>query len=574
MSTKPQSVNTPKTQETAIASPYSGLSREALIEVLRRRDALAHYGLVWERKDIDPDRALNRDFVGLEVDEAHSCGRSPWRNLLIEGDNYDALRALGTHYAGKVKLIYIDPPYNTGRRDFVYNDHFVDQTDRYRHSIWLDFMFHRLRLARDLLAPDGAIFVSIDDHELFNMGLLMNQVFGENAFVATCIWQKRYSRENREAIGDAHEYLLVYSPDPDRFKARRGRIPLTEKQAKVYRNPDNPRETDPRKRWRAIPLTAQGYRPNQMYEVVSPSGKKHRPPEGRCWSLIESEFRKLEANNRIYWGNGGSSQPSEIRFLSEVEGAVPWTWWPHDEVGHTDEARKEIQAIFGTQTAFDTPKPTRLMRRVLAIGAPEKDALVVDFFAGSGTLGQAVLEMNREDGGERRFVLVANTERTEAEPKKNIARDVCAVRVRKVIEGYQPNGGDPVQGLGGNFAYLKTRTVPMHRLDERLTDEMAWADALLMADHPISPLKGTLGVSVHNGTRVVYCADSKIGTLSRLRKTLVEASMLTTIVSWAPARIQDVVDEIGASAKIRGIPDDLRRTFRVGPEALKGREEV
>jgi len=574
MSTKPQSVNTPKTQETAIASSYSGLSREALIEVLRRRDALAHYGLVWERKDIDPDRALNRDFVGFEVDEAHSCGRSPWRNLLIEGDNYDALRALGAHYAGQVKLIYIDPPYNTGRRDFVYNDHFVDQTDRYRHSIWLDFMFHRLRLARDLLAPDGAIFVSIDDHELFNMGLLMNQVFGERAFVANCIWQKRYSRENREAIGDAHEYLLVYSPEPDRFKARRGRIPLTEKQAKVYRNPDNPRETDPRKRWRAIPLTAQGYRPNQMYEVVSPSGKKHRPPEGRCWSLIESEFRKLEANNRIYWGKGGSSQPSEIRFLSEVEGAVPWTWWPHDEVGHTDEARKEIQAIFGTQTAFDTPKPTRLMRRVLAIGAPEKDALVVDFFAGSGTLGQAVLEMNREDGGERRFVLVANTERTESEPKKNIARDVCAVRVRKVIEGYQPNVGGPVQGLGGNFAYLKTRTVPMHRLDERLTDEMAWADALLLSDHPIIPLKGALGISVHKGTRVVYCADSKSGTLSRLRKTLMEASMPTTIVSWAPARIQDIVQELGAAAKIRGIPDDLRRTFRVGPETPAGREGV
>jgi adenine-specific DNA-methyltransferase len=260
--------------------------------------------------------------------------------------------------------------------------------------------------------------------------------------------------------------------------------------------------------------------------------------------------------------------------LSEVEGLVPWTWWPHTEVGHTDEAKKEIQTLFGTQTAFDTPKPTRLMRRVLAIGAPEKDALVLDFFAGSGTFGQAVLEMNREDGGERRFVLVANTERTEGEPKKNIARDVCAARVRKVIEGYRPADGAPVEGLGGNFAYLKTRTVPMHRLDERLTDEMAWADALLMADHPISPLKGTLGVSVHNGTRVVYCADSKSGTLSRLRKTLVEASMPTTIVSWAPARIQDVVDEIGASAKIRGIPDDLRRTFRVGPEALKGREEV
>jgi adenine-specific DNA-methyltransferase len=574
MSTKPQSAITAKAQEPTPDNPYSSLSRESLIEVLRRRDALTHYGLVWERKDIDPDRALNRDFVGLELDEDQSCGRAPWGNLLIEGDNYDALRALVTHYAGEVKLIYIDPPYNTGRRDFVYNDHFVDQTDRYRHSIWLEFMYQRLRLARDLLAPDGAIFVSIDDHELFNLGLLMNQVFGEQAFVANCIWQKRYSRENREAIGDAHEYLLVYSPNPDRFKARRGRIPLTEKQARVYRNPDNPKETDPKKRWRALPLTAQGYRPNQMYEVVSPSGKKHRPPEGRCWSLVEPEFRKLESAGRIYWGKSGSSQPGEIRFLSEVEGAVPWTWWPHEEVGHTDEARKQIQALFGTQTAFDTPKPTRLMRRVLEIGAPEKDALVVDFFAGSGTFGQAVLEMNREDGGERRFILVANTEQTETEPKKNIAKDVCAVRVRKAIEGYRPDGGAPVEGLGGNFAYLRTRTVPMHRLDDRLTDEMIWVDALLAADHPMLPLKGALGISVHRGSRVVYCADTKGGTLSRLRKTLEETTMPTTIVSWAPARIQDALDRLGVAAKIRAIPADLQRTFRSGPIGMTGRADA
>lgn len=550
---------------------YSGLSREALIEILRRRDAQAHYGLVWERKDISPDQALNHDFVGLELDEEHSCGKAPWRNLIIEGDNYDALRTLVTHYAGQIKLIYIDPPYNTGRRDFVYNDRFVDSTDRFRHSIWLEFMFQRLRLARDLLSPDGAIFVSVDDHELFNLGLLMNQVFGEKSFVANCIWQKRYSRENREAIGDAHEYLLVYSPDPDAFKARRGRIPLTKEQARVYRNPDNPNETDPKKRWRAIPLTAQGYRPNQMYEVTAPSGKKHRPPEGRCWSLIEPEFRKLEAAGRVYWGKDGSSQPGEIRFLSEVEGAVPWTWWPHEEVGHTDEARKEIQALFGTQTAFDTPKPTRLMRRVLAIGAPEEDALVLDFFAGSGTFGQAVLEMNREDGGQRRFILIANSERTEEEPKKNIARDVCAARLRKVIEGYRPNGGAAVEGLGGNFAYLKTHKVPMHRLDERLTDAMIWADALLLADHPIMPLEGSLGVSVHQGKRVVYCADTKSGTLGRFRRALKEAALPTTIITWTPARIRDVLDELNVSARIVAVPDDLRRAFRRGPPDIAGR---
>ena len=549
---------------------YAGLTREALVEILRRRDAQAHYGLVWERRDIDPDRGLNRDFVGLTLEPEHSCGRAPWSNLIIEGDNYDSLRALVTHFSGRVKLIYIDPPYNTGSRDFVYNDRFFDANDRFRHSTWIEFMFQRLSLARELLSDDGAIFVSIDDNEVFNLGLLMNQVFGESSRVATCIWQKRYSRENREAIGDAHEYLLVYSPNPDSFKKRRGHIPMTEKQAAVYKNPNN----DPKGRWRSISLSAQGFRPNQMYEIRSPSGKRFRPPEGSCWKVVETEYERLLSEGRIYFGKDGNATPSRIRYLSEVEGVVPWTWWPHEEVGHTDEARKEIQSLFGTQTAFDTPKPVRLLRRVLEIGAPEKDALVLDFFAGSGTFGHAVLEMNKADGGHRRFILAANSERTAEEPDKNLCRDICAARLRKVIEGYESAKGDPVEGLGGSVGYLKAQPVPMHRLEDGLTDEMVWGHALLMADHPIVPLGGACSVSEHGGSRVVYCSDTKSATLAELRKRLTGEYLPTAVFSWAPARIRDLAASLDVPVTVVSVPEDLRRIFRLGAAQIPARTEA
>lgn len=543
---------------------YDALSKEALVEILKRRDAQARYGLHWEREDIDPDRALNRDFVGLELDAGLSCGAAPWANLLVEGDNYDALRHLATTHAGSFHCIYADVPYNTGRRDFVYNDRYFDSTNRYRHSTWLEFIYQRMVLAKSLLREDGAIFVSIDDNELFNLGLLMNQVFGEQAFVANCIWQKRYSRENRGAIGDAHEYILVYSPNPDRFKARRGRIPLSEDQAKVYKNPDNPGETDPTRRWRGIPMTAQGFRPNQMYRITAPNGTPHDPPEGRCWSMIEPEYLALREQGRIYWGRDGTAQPSVIRFLSEVDGLVPWTWWPHDEVGHTDEARKEIQDIFGTQTAFDTPKPVRLMERILQIGAPEKDALVLDFFAGSGTTAQAVLKMNKEDGGRRRFVMMSNREATVDQPDKNLCRDVTAVRLRKVIEGYDSSRNGAVPGLGGDFAYMRTVRAPTHRLEEALTDDMVWNFALQAVDAPMAVRTGPLSLATSPGRTLAYCENTKAATLERLRAALSEARGAIVVLSWAPQVIREALPELGNRLTLVSVPEDLRRAFKQG----------
>ncbi|KVD31755.1 hypothetical protein WI84_24420 [Burkholderia ubonensis] len=552
---------------------YESLSTEELIEILKRRDATASYGLVWERQGIEQDNKVNRDFVGLTTEPSLSVGPADAGNFIIEGDNFDSLRSLATTHSGAFHLIYCDVPYNTGTKDFVYNDHFFDKNNRYRHSTWLEFIYQRMLLIKQLLREDGAVAVSIDDNELFNLGLLMNQVFGEDKRIATCIWQKRYSRENREAIGDAHEYLLVYSLNPDKFKARRGLIRLSGKQAAVYKNPDNPNETDPTKRWRAIPMTAQGTRPNQMYTVTSPTGKKHKPKSGRCWSLLEDEFLELDKANRIWWGKNKSSQPGLIRYLSEVDGIVPWTWWPHDEVGHTDESRKEIEAFFGTQTAFDTPKPVRLMERLLQICAPEKDALILDPFAGSGTTAQAVLQANKIDHGTRRFVLLSSRESTDENPDKNLCRDVCAVRVRKVIEGYDKTVRKktgyttvPVEGVGGGFRYMQAHRVPMHRLEESLTDEMVWNFALMACDHVLTPLSHPLSISVRPSDQhmVVYCANTKRDTLNDLVKAVEAHAGKIAILSWAPEIVEEALGEHATRVSLVHAPDDLKRVFKQG----------
>lgn len=388
----------------------------------------------------------------LKSNEELSVGDPGTGNLLVEGDNLLALKALLPHYGGQVKCIYIDPPYNTGNEFWVYNDNVnspemkewlgrivgKEVEDQTRHDKWLCMMYPRLMLLKDFLHEDGSIWISIDDTEVASLRYLMDEIFGRQRFIACNVWQKRYSRENREAIGDAHEFVMVYAMNPKRFKETRNKLPLGEKQLAVYKNPNN----DPRGKWRAVSFSAQGFRPNQMYEIISPiTGKVHRPPEGSCWKVIESEYQKLLAENRVYFGKNGDAVPSRIQFLKDIEGIVPWTWWPHEEAGHTDEARKEVQMLLDTQTAFDTPKPTRLITRILQI-ATDKDSLVLDSFAGSGTTGQAVLTLNKADGGSRRFIL--------AEMDKDICQKATAVRLTRASQGYKD-----FQALGGGFRYCE-----------------------------------------------------------------------------------------------------------------------
>jgi adenine-specific DNA-methyltransferase len=351
-------------------------------------------------------------------------------NRLIFGDNLLALKALEAEFAGKVKCIYIDPPYNTGSA-------FTHYDDGMEHSLWLSLIRGRLEILWRLLSNDGSLWVSIDDYEMPYLRVLMDEVCGRTKFIAANIWQKRYSRENREAIGDVHEYIILYAKDPERFKITRNLVPITEEQAKIYKNPNN----DPRGRWRGIPMTAQGFRPNQMYPITTPTGIVHRPPEGRCWSTVESEFEKLKKEGRIWFGKDGNSQPNTIRYLFEVDGMVPWTWWPSTEVGHTDEAKKEIHGLFGKVAAFDTPKPERLIQRVIQIASNPGD-LVLDSFAGSGTTGAVAHKMGR------RWIMVELGEHCHTH---------IIPRMKKVIDGEDKGGITEAVGWkgGGGFRYYR-----------------------------------------------------------------------------------------------------------------------
>lgn len=279
--------------------------------------------------------------------------------------------------------------------------------------------------------------LKIDDYEMPYLRVLMDEVCARTSFVATNVWQKRYSRENREAIGDVHEHVLVYAKEVNRFKAARNRIPITEAQAKIYKNPNK----DPKGRWRGIPMTAQEYRPNQMYSITTPTGIIHTPPEGRCWSMIESEFLRLKAEGRIWFGTRGDSQPNVIRHLSEVEGMIPWTWWPSDEVGHTDESKKEIHALFGKEDAFATPKPERLVQRIIQIASSPGD-WVLDSFAGSGTTGAVAHKMGR------RWIMVELGEHCHTH---------IIPRMKKVIDGTDQGGITEAVNWkgGGGFRYYR-----------------------------------------------------------------------------------------------------------------------
>lgn len=435
--------------------------------------------LNWIGKDAVVKHHKDVPFRLIEPDPALSCGDPASGNLIVQGDNLHALKALLPRYAGQVKCIYIDPPYNTGNEGWAYNDNVNSPEIRKwlgavvgkegetldRHDRWLCMMYPRLVLLRQFLREDGAIFVSIDDNEVAALRLLMDEIFGAGNFVAAAVWQKRYSRENREAIGDAHEYLLIYACKRDAFVTVKRKLPLGPKQLAVYRNPNN----DPKGPWRAVSFSAQGFRPNQMYEITSPiTGKKYRPPEGSCWKVIESEYFRLLGEGRMYFGKDGNAMPQRTQYQCDIEGIAPWTWWPHEEVGHTDESRKEVQSIFGTQTAFDTPKPTRLIQRILQI-ATDKNSLVLDSFAGSGTTGHAVLKQNAEDGGTRKFILV--------EMDANIAKNVTAERVRRVSQGYTHAKGDAVPGLspvGGGFQFCTLSAEPLFTPQGQIREDVTF----------------------------------------------------------------------------------------------------
>lgn len=370
-------------------------------------------------------------------------------NLIIQGDNLLALKALLPVYAGKIKCIYIDPPYNTGNENWVYNDNVnspminewlgkvVDKEDLTRHDKWLCMMMPRLKLLRELLSEDGAIFISIDDNEQHYLRCVLDEVFGENNFKANFIWNHRKSSQNDIDVSLSHNYTICYAKNIERFKFN----PLGIDEDK-FSNPDN----DPRGEWVADPMDAPGIRENLSYEIVNPkTKKKYFPPEGRHWRFSEEKFKEALADNRIIFGKTGKSKPQYKRFKYEAEekGTNPFTIWT--DVDTATGATQELMQIFDGEKIFNTPKPTALLKRIIHLSTNKND-IVLDSFAGSGTTAHAVLELNKEDGGNRKFILVE---------MEDYANTITAERVRRVIKGVKTAKSELLKkGTGGSFSYF------------------------------------------------------------------------------------------------------------------------
>lgn len=361
-------------------------------------------------------------------------------NLIIQGDNLHALKALLPLYAGKVDCVFIDPPYNTGTENWRYNDNVnapmikewlnsnpIGIDDGLRHDKWCAMIWPRLRLLHDLLKDGGFFFASIDHNEVHHFRSVLDEIFGQDGFVANVAWQKRTSPEARKRLGPAFDTILVFKKSGGAFDL--SKLSRTEDQEAEFSNQDN----DPKGPWVSTDITGQNPDPSkrkdQQYKIQLGNGEWVSPPRGRCWAMLEPEYLKLKNEGRIWFGVNGDARPRVKTYLFESEGVSSWTWWPNDEVGHNQEAKKEIQRILDDEN-FDYPKPVRLIGRILDLALPN-DGIILDSFAGSGTTAHAVLEANKRDQGNRRFILVE---------MEDYADRLTAERVRRVINGYAFKG--------------------------------------------------------------------------------------------------------------------------------------
>lgn len=376
------------------------------------------------------------------------------QNLYIEGDNLEVLKLLQKSYLGKVKMIYIDPPYNTGK-DFIYHDDFAMSADEYAeasgsvdelgnkyiknmdsngrfHSDWCSMMYSRLMVARTLLSEDGVIFISIDEHEEENLKKISNEIFGCSNFVGTIIWERAFAPKNdAKYLSDSHDYVLVFAKTIDKFQI--GLLPRSEEANARYKNPDN----DPRGPWTADNMTVKTYSANYDYEIVTPNGSVMSPPNGRCWFTSKERMDKLIQENRVWFGETGGNMPRLKRFLCDVQqGMTATTIWKYTEVGHNQEGRQELKKLFDNKGYFDGPKPLRLISRILTIANLSANSIILDFFSGSATTAHAVMQLNAEDGGNRKFIMVQIPEETpeDSEARKagyNTIPEIAKERIRR-----------------------------------------------------------------------------------------------------------------------------------------------
>lgn len=404
------------------------------------------YKFEWKGKAECFQIAGKRTMGTLRPCKEESVNFDETQNLYIEGDNLEVLKILQRSYFSKVKMIYIDPPYNTGN-DFVYSDDFKDPIQHYKevtsqatksnpetmgrfHTAWLNMMFPRLRLAYNLLREDGVCFISIDDHEVHNLRKICDEVFGEENFVAQIVWEKNYApKNNNKHFSENHDYIIVYAKDKNILI--RNLLPTSEEQLSRYKNPDN----DPRGNWKSDNFSGMGNNEKNIYEITTPSGRKVLPPLGGCWRFSQVKFQELLKDNRIWFGPAGNSTPSYKRFLSEVQnGKVPMTIWNYADVGHTQESKQELIKIMECDS-FQTPKPVKLLKRIIYLYTkPKENNVILDFFSGSATTAHAVMELNKEDGGNRKFIMVQLPELCDekSEAFKAGYKNICEIGKERI----------------------------------------------------------------------------------------------------------------------------------------------
>ena len=427
--------------------------KEILAEYLEEENQeKEHFGLFWVGKRQARKIASIPSKGTLVPVKGEGIDEDTTKNIFIEGDNLEVLKLLQKSYANRIKMIYIDPPYNTGN-DFVYEDDFSEPIKEYLrrtgqvdeqgrelttnkksdgryHAKWLSMMYPRLTLARNLLREDGVIFISIDDNEVANLKLLCNEIFGEENFVDCVIWQKKYSPQNDAKWFSAmHDFILIYAKGKDIWFPNL--LPRTEEMNDRYKNPDN----DHRGNWKSGDFSVKTYLKSNDYEIITPSGRVVNPPSGRCWRSSKEKFEEMVKDNRIWFGEDGNNVPSIKRFLSEVrDGMTPTTIWYRTEVGDNQEGAKEIRELFEIPP-FDTPKPTRLLKRILHLSSNEDD-IILDFFAGSSTTAHSTFLQNQDDKSKRRFIMIQIPERINENSiesnYKNIS-DVSKERIRRSI---------------------------------------------------------------------------------------------------------------------------------------------
>lgn len=380
------------------------------------------YGLIFEEHCEKIDEVLYNytpvlnEYGDLFIDNGGEM------NFLVEGDNLASLQLLKKTHKGRIDVIYIDPPYNTLKEGFTYSDTLIDKNDTFRHSKWLSFMQQRLLIAKELLSDNGVIFVSLDDNEIAALRVLCDEIFGYQNFVANIIWEKKFSPQNdAKWLSDSHDHILLYAKNKEQWHPNL--LSRTEEMDKRYSNPDN----DPRGPWASSDFTVKTASDSYMYPIETPSGRIVMPTASRSWVTSEENYKALKADNRIWFGSKGNNVPRIKTFLSEVQqGTVCKTIWYRTEVGDTQEGTRDLKNVFGKAGAFTNPKPVRLIERVLEI-ASKDDSIILDFFAGSGTTGHAVLKYNANNkGSNRRFILCTNNE-------NNICRDVTYERIKRVI---------------------------------------------------------------------------------------------------------------------------------------------